>query len=337
MHFVDHASDILWQLNPANPRGARDRLHYLTAVRPVMFATAKAEPELLIDPLKVDALRQRDVKRVEASFEVGADGRVREVELLPASEIPPPLTAPLLQALRINTVFLPAIENGTPAASTFHYALKIEATDPKLAADAAWVNGEARVDVPFKSWLVLKAIKVPEQVFSMVQSVGVDGTVLLAPVTAGDANKVSLASQKNAFNSDWFTATGPASVHPLAGEKQIVDGDKYTWKKMVSRDGRVDFMDGKEHGALDYCVGYAWTEVEAPADGDAWLGIGSDDGLKVWLNGELVIDQWVQRTGRLDDDVVAVRLKKGPNAFLIKIQNMRGIWNFTARLRVRGT
>lgn len=337
MKFVDHASDILWQLNPENPRGARDRLHYLSAVRPVQFADATAAPALLIDPLRTDVLRQRGVKRVVGNFEVGADGHVRTLELDPASEIPPPLVAPVTQALQRNSVFLPAIDHGTPTSGQFHYSLTIDAVDPKLAADAAWVKGEARLDVPFKSWLVLKAIKVPEQVFSMIQGIGADGTVMLSAVTAGDPNKVSLASQKNAFNSDWFAALGgPGAVRPVAGQKQEVDGEKFVWKKMKPEDGRVDFMDGAAHDAYNYCVGYAWTVVEVAEDTDAWLGIGSDDGLKIWVNGELAVDQWVQRTGRLDDDVVALRLKKGTNAFLIKIQNMRGIWNFTARLRVRG-
>lgn len=78
-------------------------------------------------------------------------------------------------------------------------------------------------------------------------------------------------------------------------------------------------------------------QIEVAHDTDAWLGIGSDDGMKLWLNGEIVVDQWVQRTSRLDDDVVPLRLKKGKNQFLIKIQNMKGLWSFTARLRVRGS
>jgi hypothetical protein len=59
--------------------------------------------------------------------------------------------------------------------------------------------------------------------------------------------------------------------------------------------------------------------------------------MKLWLNGEIIVDQWVQRPSRLDDDVVPMRLKQGKNQFLLKIQNMKGQWSFTARLRVRGT
>lgn len=40
LSFVDAASDLLWQLNPANPQSARDRRHYLRAVRPVSWLAA---------------------------------------------------------------------------------------------------------------------------------------------------------------------------------------------------------------------------------------------------------------------------------------------------------
>jgi hypothetical protein len=338
MKFVDDASNLLWELNAANPRGARNRLHYLRAVRPIEFAGGTTPPLLLIAPLKVDALRALGVVRIEADLEVGADGKTTAAELRPQSQLPPGLVSPITEALH-RTIFLPAIDHGVAVPGKHRYELKIDPLDAKIAADAAWMNGEARVDVPLKSWLVLKAIKVPERDFlSKVQSVGADGTVRLTGVTVGDPNKISLAAQKSAFHSDWFAASGgPASVHPVAADKQLVDREKFAWKKMTPADGRVDFLEGASLSSFDYCIGYAWTEVEVAEDTDAWLGIGSDDGLKTWVNGELVIDQWVGRTSRLDDDVVALRLKKGKNAFLIKIQNSRGYWDFTARLRVRGT
>ncbi|HUR57511.1 MAG TPA: hypothetical protein VM029_07370, partial [Opitutaceae bacterium] len=202
MKFVDGASDMLWRLNPANPASARDRLHYLRAVRPVEFAGGKSEPQLLIQPLRVEALRQRGVARVEAKFQIGADGGVTEVELGPGSEMPAAFAAPLRDALRRSAVFLPAIAQGAAVPSAYDYSLQVEKPDPKLAADAAWVNGDARVDLPIKSWLVLKPVHVPEQVFSTIGRVASDGTVMLNAVTAGTAGKVSTASQMNSFNSD---------------------------------------------------------------------------------------------------------------------------------------
>ena len=337
MRFVDRASDLLWELNPANPRTARDRLHYLRAVRPAEFAQGSAAPLLLIDPLRVDALRQRGVKRVEADLAVAADGVVTRAELLPESVAPAPLIPALAEALRRSAIFLPALEQGAGAPALYRYSMKVGAADPQRVADAAWVNGDARKEVPLKSWLVLKSIKVPEQVFSLIDRIGPDGTVMLQAVTAGSGNKVSSASQVNAFNSDFFGDAGPAGLRPVAGQKQEVDGDKFTWKTLKPVDGLVDFMENASIGSLDYCVGYAWTEFEVPEETDAWLGIGSDDGLRIWLNGEQVNDKWVARTSRLDDDVVPLRLKAGKNAILIKIQNVRGRWSFTARLRVRGS
>ncbi|WP_414662322.1 PA14 domain-containing protein [Horticoccus sp. 23ND18S-11] len=334
MKFVDGASDLLWHLNPANPRNAQDRAHYLRAVRPVQFAAGRSEPVLLTEPFRMEALRQRGVERVDATIDVAADGSVAQVALLPTSILPSPLVAPIGEALRRSGFFLPAIEQGNAVASRYDYALKIPPVDAQLAADGAWVKGEARVDVPIASWLVLKPVHVPEQVFSTVDRVGEDGTVMLKAVTAGSSNKVSTASQMNAFNTDWFTEAGAASVRPAAGDKQEIDGTKLVWKKVTPNNGLVDFLGNA--GNLDFCVGYAWTEFEVPEDTDGWLGIGSDDGLKVWLNGELVNDKWQRRTSRLDDDVVPLRLKKGKNQFLIKIQNAMGLWSFTCRLRVRG-
>lgn len=335
MKFVDGASDMLWQLNPANPRTARDRLHYQRAVRPVAFAEGKTGPLLIIDALRRDVLRQRGVSRIDARIEVSADGSVSKVELLPSSALPDPLVAPVAEAVRRNSLFVPAIDHGTAVAGTFDYVLKIEPLDPKHAADTAWVNGDARLDLPIKSWLVLKPIKVPEQVFSTIDRVAEDGTVMMKAVTAG-TGKVSTASQMNAFNSDWFGENGAGNVRPMAGAKQEVDGDMFTWKSLKPVDGLVDFLGRADRGAMDYCVGYAWAEFDAPEDMDGWLGIGSDDGLRVWLNGEPINDKWIARISRLDDDVVPLRLKKGRNTLLIKIQNVRGLWSFTCRVRVRG-
>jgi hypothetical protein len=338
MHFIDGTSDMLWQLNPANPRTSRDRAHYLRAIRPVEFAQGKAEPLLLADMFRADGLRQNGIVRVEAKIDVAADGFVTAAEMLPTAELPAKIAPALAEAIRRTAQFVPAIENGTPVAGSYNYTFTVGPANPQLSADAAWINGEARVDVPLKNWLILRPVHVPEQVFGGIDRVGTDGTVMMKAVTAGDAKKVSTASQMSSFNSDWFTDSGgPSSVRPKAGDKQDVDGTKLVWKNATAIDCMVDFLVGSGSGSFDFCLGYAWTEFEISDDRDGWLGIGSDDGLKVWLNGELVNDKWMARTSRLDDDVVPVRLKKGKNQILIKIQNVKGLWGFTSRLRVKAS
>lgn len=66
--------------------------------------------------------------------------------------------------------------------------------------------------VPIEQWLLLRPIKVSELDFtSTVEGETPAGTVVFKAIQVSDA-KVSRAAQMNAFNSDWFTETGAASV-----------------------------------------------------------------------------------------------------------------------------
>lgn len=335
--FTDGARDLLWRLSLENPGSLHDRTHYLRAVRPVEFAQTKCDPLLIIDPFKVDFLRLHGVVGVKAKLEVGTDGSVAQVELQPDSEIPTPLAGLFAETLRSTAVILPAIDHGRPVAGTLHYTLNVAPLDSRHAADSAWITGEARIDLPLKRWLVLKPIRVSERVFSATDRVAPDGTVLLKPVTAGRSDRIPELARASAFYSDWFADEGATSVRPVAGEKQEVDGGEFVWSPMNAVNGFVDLLGSASYRSQDFCIGYAWTEFESPADMDAWLGIGSDDGLKVWLNDDLVSDKWATRRSRLDDDVVPLRLKKGRNQLLIKVQNHTRDWSFTCRLRVRGS
>ncbi len=325
--FADKLTKLLGQLDPNNPRSWPDRWHYLSLTRPVDFAQTTAGPLLIGDPFQPDGLRQRGVSRVDARLAVAADGEITSVELLPSSEMPEAMRTPLVDALRKQAGVLPAIERGTAVASVFDYRLIVPPENRALSADTSWLNGEAQHDLPLASWLVLKPIRVEGKYFMDVEKVAEDDTVMLKALQVSSG--VSRADQMDAFNSDWFTDSGAASVQPVEGDQQMIDGRALTWQRVVSRDGLIDF------GAHDYSVGYAWTEFESPAATDAWLGLGSDDGVKIWLNGQLGSDRWIRRMSRLDDDVVPLRLKKGKNQLLIKIQNATGDWSFIARLRTR--
>lgn len=326
--ILDHASALLWDLNPENRRTLPDRAHYRHVVRSAQFSVGAAPPEMLADPVPVDMLRRLGVTRLDARLELDPGGRVTQLTLRPTPELPGALADKLHAAICRSDVFLPAVQDGKPVAGVLDTAFVVPAApDPQLAAETAWVEGEARVRVPIASWLVLRPIRVEERLFTSVNRVRSDGTVVLNPVTAGTA-------QLDSFHSDWFDRTGgAASVQPLAGREEEIGGEKLVWQRVRPVDGFVDLARGA--GNSDYCVGYAWTEVESGHDADAWLGIGSDDGLKVWVNGHRVVDSWVVRPSRLDDDVVRFRLKAGRNQILVKVQNQTDAWSFIARLRVR--
>jgi hypothetical protein len=327
--FADGLSTILASMDPSNPRAWKDRSHYLDLTRPVDFAQSSTGPLLIGDPLRADGLRQRGISHIKARLDIADDGHVSAVSLLPASDVPDDLKTPLADALRKQAVFSPAIGHGKPVAGTFDYAFNVPPENKPLAADTAWLNGEARNDLPLPSWLLLQPIKVEETAFSeSVDHVAADDTLVMKPLQVSGA-KVSRDAQMNAFKTDWFAKEGAGSVHPVEGDAESINGTVLTWKRVASKDGLVEFPSD------DYSVGYAWTEFESPVEADAWLGFGSDDGVRIWHNNELVCDQWIRRMSVLDDNVVPLHLKKGVNRLLIKIQNATGEWSFICRLRTR--
>jgi hypothetical protein len=68
---------------------------------------------------------------------------------------------------------------------------------------------------------------------------------------------------------------------------------------------------------------YLATEFNSPQQQRAVLHIGSDDAIKVWLNGKLVHENNVYRAAKRSQDTIEVELKQGKNQVLVKL--MEGI------------
>ncbi|MCA9419205.1 MAG: hypothetical protein KC917_23220, partial [Candidatus Omnitrophica bacterium] len=80
---------------------------------------------------------------------------------------------------------------------------------------------------------------------------------------------------------------------------------------------------------------YATSTFEVPEETEATLRIGSDDWVKVWLNGEPVHEFASFRGVTLDQDQIPVTLKKGTNSILLRInQGVLG-YGFVVRLTDR--
>ncbi len=83
----------------------------------------------------------------------------------------------------------------------------------------------------------------------------------------------------------------------------------------------------------DNRVVYLRTQIHSPRRQEAILETGSDDGIKVWLNGELVLAKNGPRASRIADDRTKVTLREGWNLLLLKINNAGGEWAANARFR----
>ena len=75
-------------------------------------------------------------------------------------------------------------------------------------------------------------------------------------------------------------------------------------------------------------MSYLYREIESPADQDATLLLGTDDGAKLWVNGKLVYTSTRHRAAAPEQDRVKVKLKKGTNRVLLKINNGDGAHGF---------
>jgi len=101
-------------------------------------------------------------------------------------------------------------------------------------------------------------------------------------------------------------------------------------KKALKADGGVS-LDAQFDGGTD-CFAYALTYIRSPEDRRVRFMVGSDDAMKVWVNGELLFKWPYLRGAAPDQDAFEVELKKGWNRVLVKIFNHHGPWGFYLRV-----
>jgi hypothetical protein len=116
----------------------------------------------------------------------------------------------------------------------------------------------------------------------------------------------------------------------LAKKYAGVDSQKIGWQDATTpKSGSVDLSMFDPH---DLVVAYAFTYLHSPENQTLPLLLGSDDGVKVFLNGEEIHRMLTIRGAEPDQDNVPLHLKKGWNRLLLKIENNFGGYNFYARI-----
>ena len=60
--------------------------------------------------------------------------------------------------------------------------------------------------------------------------------------------------------------------------------------------------------------------------------LGSDDGVKVWINGSVVWINDVYRGCIIDQDSFPIALAQGWNSIMVKVTNGKSAWRFTVRV-----
>ena len=138
--------------------------------------------------------------------------------------------------------------------------------------------------------------------------------------------------QEGAGALDEEQVKGEANLKPEAGDKLDVDGKDLTWKECPAKDQVLDFNSllGKR---TENSVGYAVAYITADADvADLTLKLGSDDQVKVYLNGKPIHSNDEGRPFEKDEDsVLGLSLRRGLNVLVVKLINEEEDWAVSAR------
>jgi hypothetical protein len=89
---------------------------------------------------------------------------------------------------------------------------------------------------------------------------------------------------------------------------------------------------GSGSGPPDYVNAYVFAYIYSPTSRTVKLRVGSDDGIRVWINGNMVWNNHAAcRCWANDQDIFQVTLNEGWNKLLIRVGEKTGNWGFVAR------
>lgn len=135
---------------------------------------------------------------------------------------------------------------------------------------------------------------------------------------------------EDGLDRDYLLASGiGASGEARAAPLRIQESGSGQWRE-AEGDLGVDFA--ALFGGGSYSVAYAYREINSRKAGPAVLRIRSDDGVKVWINGLLVLGHHVRRSLSTEEDPVLVSLLEGKNRLLVKVEQAEGEWGFSLKL-----
>lgn len=152
--------------------------------------------------------------------------------------------------------------------------------------------------------------------------------------------RLSLSSDPTfspAIMSNWrmlgpFKAADGAAAYTtdFGPEAEIDLAKTYGSLKWVER---RDLQDGKSHKlrGKNAAATYLYRTIHVNSPRTVKLALGSDDGVKVWLDGKIVLDKNVQRGLMPDEDRLSLDLEPGEHKLLMKVVNYGSEYAFAFR------
>ena len=154
-------------------------------------------------------------------------------------------------------------------------------------------------------------------------------------------NFIARVKSSNSFKKDWwligpFANTDEKGLQIIYPPEQEFDPAKtylgaqnkpVKWQQYKNElSGYVDFT--KIFHPSELGVAYARGSINMAKAGNVKIGVGSNDGVRLWINGKLVLDHKIARKAVPNQDIITVPLNKGENIVLLKIDQLGGGWGF---------
>ncbi|MCK5852885.1 hypothetical protein KAH27_07645 [bacterium] len=153
----------------------------------------------------------------------------------------------------------------------------------------------------------------------------VAGTLPNQPAKTADGKRIV----RQGFYNDYLAGLGGESQAVVKVGESIPNSANTTFKQFVSTTPGIDF--DSYFGMQNQVVAYAFAFVEAKSNTTMFLHIGSDDGIRVWIDSKLVIDSYAERGFTPDEDWAKIQLTKGRHRILVKADDNFGAWKFAFR------
>jgi len=161
-----------------------------------------------------------------------------------------------------------------------------------------------------------------------------------APIRQQGQEVINQIEQYEGYITDWVIA-GPfqeknKTAHAIFDvqfppEEPSAKYDK--WARLEKGIGKWEINLADALGGAEDVAAYVRTSVWSPAARQARLELGSDDGIKAWLNDGIVHANNTERGLSPRQDLVKVNLKEGWNNLVLKVTNRAGPWAFCCRFR----
>ena len=197
-------------------------------------------------------------------------------------------------------------------------------------------------DDPRSGWAIDKGDDDRTAVFAPAAPFGFDGgTLIQLRLAFGSAHpEHTIGKLRVSVSADKTTA--PSSLQPwhLAALLPAKDAGAAAKQTLSDAEGaalqwtaRPQLTDGEVH-LLPGGIGTTFLRraIDAPGQRQMQIALGSDDGIKVWLNGDLVFENAARRPVQPDQDRTTLDLRAGSNELVLGVSNVGGGHGFFFRM-----